>query len=216
VWIERPLVYPCDLPVVGAAKSYPGDCFVPEAWALPIDGSPPHRVAEDLQLVLLDPSFSLDGARMAFSGLGSSLLDPSLNDWSVYVADADGTDRASIIRVDQDSNAGKGFHPIWSPRGDRIAYLWSLGTDGPWDYVYRPRAVDLRVVDLATGVTRSLAELDRSSQVFGWSPAGDALLFRRLDDNGGVSLWRVAITGGPPTVLVEGASAGAWQPTPVR
>ena len=70
-------------------------------------------------------------------GLGQCAVRSRRNDWLVYVADADGTDRTSIIRADQDPNAGQGVASdlvaAWRPASPTSG---RVGTD---------RAVGLRL-----------------------------------------------------------------------
>ncbi len=166
-----------------------------EAWALPIDGSAPQRVADRLAFITFPPDFTRDGTRMAFSGEEDRL----------FVANADGSDPRSV---------GWGFLPIWSPSGEQLAYLvWLPGDEN---------RIDLKVVDVATGAARTLvADWQYAAwPPHSWSPDGDRILFSKQGgpqaQDGLVtgSLWTVGVEGGEPTLLVQGATHGAWQPAP--
>jgi Tol biopolymer transport system component len=234
VWIQRHQTYPCNVPHPADPVTHEGDCFVPEFWELLIDGSPPRQVAEDLPFDVQSLSFSPDGTRMAFSGVdpvraaaamfsGDEVYKAASRP-QIYVANRDGADARAIIRADQDPDAGHGWNPVWSSRGDQLAYLsYPIGGQ-----ILLRDHVDLRVVDLATGLTRNVAGVAAFS-VYEWSAAGDALLYSSTsevtgeaigsaptddptDERGPMSLWRVSTEGGIPTLVVRGATDGAWQP----
>ncbi len=174
-----------------------------EAWNLPIDGSAPRRVAEHLALIGLDLSFTPDGARMAFSGRSA---DP--NDWVLYVANSDGTDIRPVVRADDDADRGVGMVPGWSPSGEELAYFSRVpGNDNK---------INLKVVDVATGTTRTLlANFSYADwPPYRWSPDGSKLLVSTASGPEAGGLWSVGTDGSPATLLVEGARTGEWQPAP--
>lgn len=168
-----------------------------EAWALPIDGSAPQRVAEGSPFITFPPNFTRDGTRMAF--WGGNGYQPKL-----FVSNADGTDLRPL---------GEGVLPIWSPNGEQLAYFVAGGDEN---------TIDLKVVDITTGTDRTLVAGWQYSAwpPYSWSPAGDRILFSKqsgLQTQEGPatgSLWTVGAEGGEPTLLVEGATQGEWQPTP--
>ena len=210
VWVQvsRDQTYPCASSGTGPLTDLdPPPCADGEVWELPIDGSPPQPVEENLALAIqgVALSFSRDGTRMAFPSQGQDGNQPTL-----YVANADGTEARAVVRVGQDSIHYVGWMaPIWSPSGEEIAYR-DVGTD------------HLMVVDVATGTARALVPgwwyLDGPPH--SWSRDGDRIMFWKQDgpatQDGSVSgdLWAVGVDGGEPTLLVEGATHGAWQPAP--
>jgi Tol biopolymer transport system component len=119
---------------------------------------------------------------------------------SLVVAEADGSNPQVVF--------DDGGRPVWSPTGDRIAF-----TSG--------RANELRVLDVATGTVKLLAETEALS-VIDFSPEGDRILFSRTED-GVSSLWSVNTDGSDRQRLVAGLFAGdgtAWgdwlSPGPTR
>lgn len=201
VWvpIARVQSYPCTSYNSGTVTDLdPPPCAASEVWELPIDGSASRRVVEDLDFWGFMPSFSRDGTSLAFSGTEGEMA-------KLYVANADGTDPRAVARAGQGSDQGNEMVPVWSPSGEELAYF--VGDD-------------LKVVDIATGTARTLANgwLWAAWQPYSWSRAGDRILFAKQsgpatsDGPGLGDLWTVGVDGGEPTLLVEGATHGAWQP----
>jgi Tol biopolymer transport system component len=96
---------------------------------------------------------------------------------------------------------GCAARPIWSPAGDRIAFL-------------SPTTGQLRVLDVATGTVTLLAEMDGSKwlSIIDFSPEGDRILLSRTEDEvGGTrSLWSVNADGSHLRPLVRGTDWGDW------
>jgi Tol biopolymer transport system component len=195
VWVQiAPVQEP---PCADDAEGYPSECAPLEIWELPIDGSAPKQVVEDLDMRSFEPSFSRDGTHLAFSGRDEAM--------ELSVANADGTEARSVVRVGQDSDQGDGAAPIWSPSGEELAYITTSG--------------DLKVVDVATGTARTLSTGWPYTDwpPHGWSRDGDRIMFSKGSGTteAGVALgdlWAVSVDGGEPSLLVEGAARGAWQP----
>lgn len=195
VWVQIAPVQ--GSPCADDSSGYPSECAALEIWELPIDGSAPQRVVGDLDIRVFDPSFSRDGTYLAFSGRGGAM--------ELSVANADGTEARAVVRVGQDSDQGYGSAPIWSPSGEELAYITEGG--------------NLKVVDVATGTARTLSTGWPYTGDPSWSRDGDRIMFSKgsgatQDGVGLGDLWTVGVDGGEPTLLVEGATHGAWQPTP--
>ena len=167
-----------------------------EVWELPVDGSAPRRVANGAEFITFDLSFTRDGGRVAFSA-NSGGSEGSL----INVANADGTGIRPALW-----SGGSGVVPVWSPDGVLIAYFdWVPGDQGH---------IDLKVMDVVTGTEKTLAA-DFPYAAWpphSWSPDGDRILFSRGADPESAGLWTVDADGGTPTLLVEGATVGEWQP----
>jgi Tol biopolymer transport system component len=87
----------------------------------------------------------------------------------------------------------------WSPTGERIAFTTRKG--------------ELRLLDVATGTARLLAESDESEILFviDFSAQGDRVLFSKSDDRGGrSSLWSINANGSDLRRLVAGTPWGDW------
>ena len=170
-----------------------------ETWRLPVDASAPSLIAEDHPQANPDFTFTRDGGQMAFTrGIEHQR--------ALYVANADGTGAASY-----DRRAGTPFKPIWSPDGTHIAFLdvrpalVGLGSRTGYGIV---------VVDVPSESYREPIPglIHDGPPIFGWSADGSRILLPVPDDRGKPSLWSVNADGTHPTLLVDGAGVGAWQP----
>ena len=85
------------------------------------DGSGLVQLTDDPDWHALHPSWSPDGARIAFD------LSPSSGFSDIYVMNADGS---NVFRMANNSRGHDGFS-AWSPDGSRIAFESSR--DGDWD-----------------------------------------------------------------------------------
>jgi Tol biopolymer transport system component len=139
----------------------------------------------------------------AYSPDGSRVAYTS--DRSLVVAEADGS-------LAQEMYGDWVAHLAWSPTGDRIAFTSA-------------KATQLRVLDVATGTVKLLAETDGSEMfsviagaAFEFSPEGDRILFSRTEvDRTGEgptwklsSLWSVNADGSHLRRLVAGTAWGDW------
>jgi Tol biopolymer transport system component len=163
---------------------------VPFGGLVPIDGSTPtHLPAGDPQSQR-DAAYSPDGGRAAYLTSPGAFLTVSAADGSA----------ARQVSGDQVGSF------VWSPRGDRIAYVANAPTD--------PRtggAQELRLLDLASGAVTTLARADAgdSLRVIRFSPVGDRILFAVTDRH--ESLWAVRSDGSDKQLLVPGSDWGDWQ-----
>jgi Tol biopolymer transport system component len=179
-----------------------GESLVLQGMAIPIDGSTPYTLRP------ARGAPSPDGSRTAYATRKSLVL-----------ARADGSSRQTVFD-------GTAWDAVWSPAGDRIAFM--TPTSGPG-------AVNqLRVLDVATGtVTSVVAPYEFGTtgakaflSVLDWSPQGDRILFARQEvtqddpsDPGALrtvgvgSLWSVNVDGSDAQRLVAGTIWGDWLST---
>jgi Tol biopolymer transport system component len=117
-----------------------------------------HDAATDL-----DPVFSPDGKRIAFSANRSGSFD-------IWVMDADGTRRMQLTSMDSDER-----NPKWSPDGKRIAFVTiAHGKTDIW-------------ISSLNGDRIILTDDGASKNSFEWNPSGDLLVY---DSNEG-GRWNV-------------------------
>ena len=95
----------------------------------------------------LNPSWSLDGSRLAFNVVTSSGFD-------IDVMSVDGIDRRSVV-----ASSASEERPRWSPDGEQLTYYSDGG--GSWE-VY--------TVMVATGATRSLTDSPGFDGQPAWRP----------------------------------------------
>ena len=165
----------------------------------------------------ITPSLSPDGTQVVFV---RQPADDSGRTNGIWTASADGSHLRRLVP--------EGFTPLWSPAGDRIAYLapsgalqlvapqgggsrtlvarsvgWLFGwsPDGK-QIAFQGQGGWLDVVDVATGKVQKLLRLRFSPSVV-WSPSSQELLVKTqpLRQNRCASLWRVPAGGGKPQLL---------------
>jgi dipeptidyl aminopeptidase/acylaminoacyl peptidase len=104
------------------------------------------------------PAWSPDGTRIAYTTRRGGDPDRHAN-WDIYVVEArEGGDERQVTRfegADLDPAWESGMS--WSPDGQQIAYLMS----GEDKYIYY-KPWQLAVVDVATGASRFVADIDRN------------------------------------------------------
>jgi Tol biopolymer transport system component len=102
-----------------------------------------------------DPSWSPDGARLAFTLFGSI--------WQVPAAGG--------VARQITSSQGYHAHPVWSPRGDRIAFIRGNPPAGPIPNI----SGKLVIVEVASGAEQELALPQATGGTPAWSPDGARL-----------------------------------------
>jgi Tol biopolymer transport system component len=135
------------------------------------------------------PSWSSDGRMLAFSGERGSRR-------GIWVVRADGA-RLRLV-------AGKGFRPLWSPRGNRIVFE-DLGR--------------ISVVPARGGTVRRLTRGPYDSDA-AWSPDGRTIAFIRSDANGGSQVLQIVSGRGGPLRRMSAGIADMtdpqWSPDGLR
>ena len=124
----------------------------------------------------------------------------SVESGSLVVAAKSGSERRVVV------SASLEFNPMWSPTGDRIAFVERSQPIGD------SFEGAISIVDVASGAVTRLASVRGTgpSPLLRFSPEGDRILFWRVE--GGVpSLWSVNADGSNARLLVTGADWGDWQ-----
>ena len=156
-----------------------------------VGGKNPTNLTKDSAVNESQPVFSPDGERIAFR----SEREPA----GVYVMGATGENVRLV--------AEEGFHPSWSPDGRDIVYS-TRGRDAP--DVRNTRPSQLRVVNVESGATRLLCELDAMQPA--WSPHGTRVAFWFMPTSVGRSdVATIPSTGGEPVVITNDATTN-WNP----
>jgi Tol biopolymer transport system component/imidazolonepropionase-like amidohydrolase len=116
-------------------------------WTLPAEGGAAKAIT-DISMDARQPSWSLDGTRLAFQAFRSST-------WQIWTIKADGTDLKPVTSGPYDDR-----EPVWSPDGLRIAF----SSDRSGSY-------DVWVLTLATGDLKQVTA-DASNEFYpAWRPA---------------------------------------------
>jgi Tol biopolymer transport system component len=179
-----------------------------QVWQIPIDGGAPRIVpAEDPRSHLA--AFSLDRTHVAY-------VTGEVSPESLLVAAADGSQARTLIGG---QTPGTLAHPVWSPIGDRIAFIERLNSVYDQAGNPLPGTYELRVVDIASGtVTTASAPITDNVGLIGFSPDGGRILYEtiRATTVGETSAWSVHADGTDPQLLVTGPGGGDfdWQPMP--
>jgi Tol biopolymer transport system component/DNA-binding winged helix-turn-helix (wHTH) protein len=150
-------------------------------WSVSRFGGAPRKVIESGR----NPSFSADGRRIAYEGLG--IPD---DDRSIWIANWDGTERRRVFEQRYPLAA----MPALSPDGKSIVFYQTDG--GPMG--------DLWIVPSAGGQLRRLTFDDAEVDTPIWTPDSRFILFssRRA---GSRTLWRIPAEGGNPESVTSGA-----------
>ena len=143
----------------------------------------------------VDPAWSADGTRLAFS----SNRDRALN-FDIWVMQATGKGQRRLTR-----SASADIEPAWSPDGSEIAYSSDRAAGG----------FDLWAVDVATGKRRQLTESEGNDGDPDWSPDGTRIAFASDRNGGNFDIWVLDVETGRTRRITGGRAqdfAPAWRP----
>jgi Tol biopolymer transport system component len=137
-----------------------------------------------------DPSWSPNGARIAFSRTGSTSPDAHANVW---LMNADGSGQVNLTPGANNGQGNTGTEPTWSPDGTKIAYIdnsniWVMNADG-------------------TGKVLLTLDAGQAETSPAWSPDGTKIAFVERSD-----IWVMNATGGGETQLTSTAGAAERSP----
>ncbi len=137
----------------------------------------------------IDPTWSPDGTRLAFSLFGSI--------WEVGSA---GGEAKQIT-----NSGGYHAHPAWSPKGDEIAFVNGLPPRGRIPTI----SGQLAILHLKTGLERSLSTSHPTAGTPAWSPDGTSIACALNVPNAGSLLHRINLSDGGMTPLHPQSRRGA-------
>jgi WD40 repeat protein len=153
------------------------------------------------QIVLSDPAniiglmrYAPDGRHIAAIRLpdDQSALPPG----ELWLADSDGKHAHFAATAD----AGRGMFPVWSPNGEKIAFI---GRTHPRD----PASINLSVLTLFNLQLSTLNLKPEAPPT--WSPDGSRLYFTLASD-GKMEVWSYEISTGKTEKLFENACCVGW------
>ncbi|MBB33954.1 MAG: Tol-Pal system beta propeller repeat protein TolB [Hirschia sp.] len=146
------------------------------------------------------PSYSPDGERIVFTSDrgGSEQLYVTRTDGSAMDCPTGGRDKVCRITFGE----GRYSTPVWSPRGDLIAYTRQVGGE-----------FEIGVIKPDGSGERALAR-DYHAEGPTWSPNGRVIAFFKEPRGGWPSLWSVDLTGRNERRIrtPDNASDPAWSP----
>jgi uncharacterized repeat protein (TIGR02543 family) len=162
----------------------------------------------------IDPSWSPDGARIAFAGVRpETYQDPETElpveaaQWEIVTVDPNGS--SELVLTAGEPGTERGDHleedrgPVWSPDGSKLTFMsqsvdpccsswqiWAVNRDG-------------------SGVTNLTNDESVNDMFQTWSPDGTLILFSRADGQGGLDLYTMPapIALPPPTMQVAAAAS---------
>jgi Tol biopolymer transport system component len=198
--------------------------FFPNIWAMNADGAGAAPVTRSNAVFSEHPSFSPDGARLAF--LSNRALDGSdtaTGGSNLWIANVDGSGAIPLTRYSA-LNVGSTFGGIWSPDGRKLAFESTAALDGS-DAFNMNSTKNLWVAKTDGSGAVPLTRLAYSSfSAFGatptgWSPDGNSLAFTSdaaIDNNNIPSFlnaWVIKADGSGSTPLTTvGGTSPAWKP----
>lgn len=134
-----------------------------QIYVMNADGSGQTRLTNSAPFDDMQPAWSPDGTRIAFSR-GTSYQSANLGSSSIVVMDSSGGNEQVLA-----AETGINFRPAWSPDGQRILYIHGSPTQAPFDvWVMNADGTDKHAVN-TNGVTNPAA----------WSPDGSRIVFGR-------------------------------------
>ncbi len=172
--------------------------LLPGGVEVPVDGSTPRLLPLDDPRSQWPFTYSPDGTEVAY-----------LSSDGLSVAAADGARTRVLVSSDHLLPTSL-FGPVWSPKGDRIAFVSRQnGRSAGQGHVSK-----LAVLDVASGTVVPLADLGSAhmaDSMLTFSPEGDQILYTRTDATGAKSLWTVHTDGSDRHQRVAGSDWGDWQ-----
>lgn len=115
-----------------------------------------------------DPQISPDGRRVAYVRVSADVMTDRFRR-SIWLVDQDGGNHRPLVQ-----GAGGYGSPVWSPRGDAIAYVAN-----------EPSGAEVRVFYLDTNRSATLARLPSGPRNLTWSPDGATLAFQMFVQEAG-------------------------------
>ncbi len=165
-----------------------------ELWLSDTNGAGGRKILSDAENILGLMRYSPDAEQIAYIRLPDS--ESAFPAGELWVMDSGGEN----ARLAATADAGRGMPPVWSPDGQKIAFI---GRDRPDDH----DSINLSIYDPGTSqlITSPFSLLTPPV----WSPDGSNLYFTlRIDDK--MEVWFYETSTGKTRKLLDGACCAGW------
>ena len=148
-------------------------------WTARADGTSARRVTRTDSVAEVEPEWSPDGRKIAYSRSDACLADPNDLCMRIWTVNADGSDQRRLIPLRLPgllaNRAVSFYQPTWSSDGRQIAYEQSL---------WKTNRSNLYVMNADGSGRRRLTRL-RNARSPAWSPDGTAIAFTSAPEKKG-------------------------------
>ena len=197
--------------------------FGSETWLAGPDGQNPSQLLVDAGNITALANYSPDGSQVAYIRFPDN--QQATPPGELWVMDAQGFKPRKLAEAD----AGRGFAPVWSPDGSKIAFIGRASPD-------KPDALTLNIYDLKTSNLTTVypAAGTAPGTQPAWAPDGSAIAFSDTPQPTGqvptgqvptgqvptghmnqpgsdtINVWFYEISSGQVSKLVGGACCAGW------
>ena len=169
--------------------------FGSETWLAGPDGQNPSQLLVDSANIIALATYSPDGSQVATIRFPDNQKETPPGE--LWVMDAQGFASRKLAEAD----AGRGFAPVWSPDGSKIAFVGR-----------KPDALTLEIYDLKTSKLSMVPSTPGTQPA--WAPDGSAITFSDAPQNNPgsdtINVWFYEISSGQVSKLVGGACCAGW------
>jgi Tol biopolymer transport system component len=184
-----------------------------QTWIADIDGTNAHQVLNEPNHIIAFANWSPSGQQIAYFRMPDTNIPFTVGE--LWVMGADGEKPVMLGDVD----AGHGYRPVWSPRGNQIAFVVRefSSTDAdvesdPASYAADKLASNIFVADVQARSILRLTEFSTSrTESPVWSSDGEYIAFSSTAGGDGLDIWVFNTASGRLQQVTHGA--GARHPT---
>jgi Tol biopolymer transport system component len=168
--------------------------FGSETWIAGPNGENPSQLLVDMQNIIALAQYSPDGSQIAYIKLPDS-QEPT-PPGELWVMDSAGFNARKLA----DADAGRGFPVVWSPSGDKIAFI---GRDVPAD----EKSTNISIYNMKTSALTSVSPFPSvvSSVSPIWSPDGASIVWSDT-----MNVWFYEVSSGQTVKQNPGACCAGW------